>query len=58
MISLTLRTSTENWIIESALTSESGAWLAIFLWTKSSPGFSPTISLAGTLESEHPIHKY
>lgn len=40
------------------LISDKGAWLAIFLWTKSYPGLNPTTSLAGTLESEHPIHKY
>jgi len=38
--------------------SEGGAWLAIFLWTNTSPGCNPIISLAGTLESAHPIHRY
>lgn len=38
--------------------SEGGTKLATFLWTKSYPGLRPTISLAGTLESEQPIHKY
>lgn len=57
-MSLILRTSTENWITARAFTSDKGAWFAIFLWTKSSPGFRPTTSFAGTLESEQPIHKY
>ena len=31
-------------------------YLAMFLWTKISPGLDPVITDSGTLESEQPIH--
>ena len=49
--------STANWITERQFISVWITRLATFLWTKSSPGSSPTISLAGTLLSEQPIHR-
>jgi hypothetical protein len=43
MTSVTFKTYTEYWMTAKKLISDNGAWLAIFLWVKSSPGFKPTI---------------
>src|SRR3982750_387202 len=58
MMSLTLRRSTANWMAESALRSECTTTLATLRCTKTSPGSSPVIWLAGTRLSEQPIHIY
>src|SRR5436189_106558 len=56
MMCSTLSTSTANWITDRQLRSVCTTTLAMLRWTKSSPGSSPTMSLAGTRESAQPIH--
>ncbi len=58
MMCLTLSRSTANWITDRQLRSECTTTFAMFLCTKTSPGGSPMIWLAGTRESEQPIHRY
>src|SRR5690606_2204619 len=53
----TLSTSTANWITDRQLRSVCTTTLAILRWTKTSPGAMSTIWLAGTRESEQPIHR-
>src|SRR5690349_19500461 len=55
---LTLSTSTANWMVLSALRSVCTTTLATLRWTKISPGGRSTIWVAGTRESEQPIHRY
>src|SRR6478672_9364542 len=58
MMCSTCSTCTANCITERQLRSLCTTTLATLRWTKSSPGSSPTISLAGTRLSEHPIQRY
>src|SRR5690554_4786009 len=53
----TLSTSTANWITDRQLRSVCTTTLAMLRWTKTSPGAMSTIWLAGTRESEQPIHR-
>src|SRR5690606_38873977 len=48
---------TANWITDRQLRSVCTTTLAMLRWTKTSPGAMSTIWLAGTRESEHPIHR-
>src|SRR5690349_2357964 len=54
----TLSTSTANWITDMQLRSVCTITLAMLRWTKTSPGATSTTWLAGTRESEQPIHRY
>src|SRR5262245_44394975 len=54
----TRRMSTANWIAERQFRSVWTTTLATLRWTNISPGSRPTIWLAGTRLSEHPIHMY
>src|SRR5829696_4898067 len=54
----TRRTSTANWTADRQFRSAWTTTLATFRWTNISPGGRPTIWLAGTRLSEHPIHRY
>src|SRR5690349_6057413 len=54
----TLSTSTANWMVLRQLRSVCTTTLAMLRWTKTSPGCRPVIWLAGTRESEQPIHRY
>src|SRR4051812_21003815 len=58
MICATFSTDTANCITERQFMSVCTTRLETFRWTKSSPGNSPTISLAGTRLSEQPIQRY
>src|ERR1700687_5509992 len=58
MMCSTLRMSTAYWMTERQLRSVWTTRFATFRCTKSSPGGSPTISLAGTRLSEQPIQRY
>src|SRR5690606_9439132 len=53
----TLSTSTANWITDRQLRSVCTTTLAMLRWTKTSPGAMSMIWLAGTRESEQPIHR-
>src|SRR5688572_18377407 len=55
---LTLSTSTANWITDRQLRSVCTTTLAMLRWTNTSPGAMSMIWLAGTRESEQPIHRY
>src|SRR5688572_4280372 len=55
---LTLSTSTANWITDRQLRSVWTTTLAMLRWTNTSPGAMSMIWLAGTRESEQPIHRY
>src|SRR5690606_9152510 len=50
--------STANWMVLRQLRSVCTTTLAILRCTKTSPGIRPVIWLAGTRESEQPIHRY
>src|SRR6476661_3534244 len=54
----TARTSTAYCSTDRQFRSVWTTTFATLRWTKSSPGSSPTISLAGTRLSEHPIQRY
>src|SRR5690606_13764918 len=54
----TLSTSTANWITDMQLRSVCTITLAMLRWTNTSPGERSMTWLAGTRESEHPIHRY
>src|SRR5690606_26655161 len=54
---LTCSTSTENWMVDRQLRSVWTTTLAMLRWTNTSPGARSTIWLAGTRESEQPIHR-
>src|SRR4051812_32021196 len=58
MMCSTCRTCTANCITDRQLRSLCTTTLATLRCTKSSPGRSPTISLAGTRLSEQPIQRY
>src|SRR3954451_18880459 len=58
MTCFTCSTSTAYCSTDRQLRSECTTTLATFRCTNSSPGNNPTISLAGTRESEQPIHRY
>src|SRR3954453_21817563 len=58
MTCFTCSTSTAYCSTDRQLRSECTTTLATFRCTNSSPGNTPTISLAGTRESDQPIHKY
>eukprot|EP00952_Eustigmatos_sp_NYUAD-ZCMA_P003999 17514-Eustigmatos_ZCMA.PRE.1 len=51
-------TSTANWSTDRQFRSECTTTLAMLRWTNTSPGGNPMIWLAGTRESEQPIHRY
>src|SRR5690606_34392703 len=55
---LTFSTSTANWITDRQFRSVCTTTLAMLRWTKTSPGATSMIWLAGTRESEQPIHRY
>src|SRR5690606_16477564 len=57
-MSSTLSTSIAYWITDRQLRSVCTTTLAMLRWTKTSPGFMSMIWLAGTRESEQPIHRY
>src|SRR5690606_13022831 len=48
---------TANWITDRQLRSVCTTTLAMLRWTNTSPGAMSTIWLAGTRESEQPIHR-
>src|SRR5690606_5252705 len=54
----TFSTSTANCSVLRQLRSVCTTTLAMLRWTKTSPGIRPVIWLAGTRESEQPIHRY
>src|SRR5690606_31841074 len=54
----TLSTSTANWITDMQLRSVCTITLAMLRWTNTSPGERSMTWLAGTRESEQPIHRY
>src|SRR5690606_3960472 len=54
----TFSTSTANWITDMQLRSVCTITLAMLRWTNTSPGARPMTWLAGTRESEQPIHRY
>src|SRR6478735_9388802 len=58
MMCFTFSTSTAYCNTDRQLQSVCTTTLATLRCTKISPGIKPTISLAGTRESEQPIHKY
>src|SRR5690606_30186963 len=55
---LPFSTSTANWITDRQFRSVCTTTLAMLRWTKTSPGATSMIWLAGTRESEQPIHRY
>src|SRR3546814_17453518 len=54
----TFSTSTANWITDMQFRSVCTITLAMLRWTNTSPGARPMTWLAGTRESEQPIHRY
>src|SRR6185312_2448828 len=58
MMCSTFSTSTANCITDRQFMSECSTRLEIFRCTNTSPGSMPRIWLAGTRESEQPIHRY
>src|SRR5271163_2112977 len=58
MMCLTFSRSTANWITDRQFRSVCTTTFAMFLCTNTSPGGRPMIWLAGTRESEQPIHRY
>src|SRR3546814_4733609 len=58
MMCSTWSTSTANCITDRQLRSACTTTLAMLRWTNTSPGCMPVIWLAGTRESEQPIHRY
>src|SRR5690606_4784155 len=54
----TLSTSTANWITDMQSRSVCTITLAMLRWTNTSPGDRSMTWLAGTRESEQPIHRY
>src|SRR5690606_20758331 len=54
----TFSTSTANWITDMQFRSVCTITLAMLRWTNTSPGARPITWLAGTRESEQPIHRY
>src|SRR5690606_23664348 len=54
----TLSTSTANWITDMQLRSVCTITFAMLRWTNTSPGARSMTWLAGTRESEQPIHRY
>src|SRR5690242_14605545 len=58
MMLVTFKTSSANWITERQFISVWVTILAMFRWTKTSPGWSPTIVFAATRLSEQPIQRY
>src|SRR5215471_2242076 len=58
MMCSTFSTSTANWMVLRQLRSVCDTTLATLRWTKMSPGGRSTIWVAGTRESEQPIHRY
>src|SRR5688572_8488152 len=58
MMCFTWRTSVANWMTDRQLRSVWTTRFETFRWTKSCPGMSPTIWLAGTRLSEQPIQRY
>src|SRR5690242_12614760 len=57
MMCSTFSTSTANCITDRQFMSECSTRLEMFLCTNTSPGSMPRIWLAGTRESEQPIHR-
>src|SRR5690606_6113981 len=55
---LTLSWSTAYWMTLRQFRSVCTTTLAMLRWTNTSPGAMPMIWLAGTRESEQPIHRY
>ena len=49
---------TAYWRTEAKFMSELTTMFAMLRWTKISPGCEPTMSSAGTRESEQPTHRY
>src|SRR5574338_403557 len=58
MMCSTFKTSTANCITDRQFMSECSTRLEMFRCTNTSPGSMPRIWLAGTRESEQPIHRY
>src|SRR3954469_4278605 len=58
MMCSTFSISTANCTVDSAFRSECTTTLATLRCTNTSPGSRPVIWLAGTRESEQPIHMY
>jgi hypothetical protein len=58
MMCFTRRMSTANWITDRQFRSLCTTTFAMFRCTNTSPGGRPMIWLAGTRESEQPIHRY